>query len=473
MLVQVTLENILSFKEETTFSLVGVNSDPDHFHHLAVNQAGKGRSLLPISAIYGANASGKSNLIKAIDFAKDLIIDGTRGIQTIPVSPFKLSKSNQKPSKFQFIFTYQGNLYSYGFKLNKNQIFEEWLYGTPQGKKREVLYFERITNENKITEVKYGATLKGKNPKYKQFLDFIAQGTRPNQLFLTEALDRNVETVKPVLDWFRNVLTIIPAESSYQGLELGILSSQEFTNFLRDFLKFADTGIDSIGTEEVEFNFDSILPDIPENMREEILQEMIKVNENSVSMIESHLGKRYLLIKREEGQLSLIQLRTQHRDDQDVLVDFSMEEESEGTQRLINLIPILFILQENPEKVIFLDELDRRLHPLLSRRFVEMALQCRISHSQSQLIFTTHDTNLLDLELLRKDEIWFVEKNQQGASHLYSLAEFKINPDVKIEKGYFNGRFGAIPFFGDLRNLGWLNCQPDLAEKTQINHEKD
>ncbi|HBW57798.1 MAG TPA: hypothetical protein DEF27_08340, partial [Oscillatoriales bacterium UBA8482] len=370
MLVQVTLENVLSFKEETTFSMVGVNSDLNHFNHLAVNQAGKGRSLLPISAIYGANASGKSNLIKAINFAKDLIVDGTRGIQAIPISAFKLSDAHKKPSKFQFIFTYQENLYSYGFKLNRNQIFEEWLYVTPKGKKREVLGFERITNENKITDVKYGVTLKGKNPKYKQFLDFIAQGTRPNQLFLTEALDRNVQTIKPVIDWFRNVLTIIPAESSYQGLELGILSSQEFTNFLRDFLKFADTGIDSIGTEEIEFNFDSILPDIPENMREEILQEMIKSGENSVSMIESHLGKRYLLIKTEAGQLSLIQLRTQHRDDQGVLIDFFMEEESEGTQRLINLIPILFILQENPEKVIFLDELDRRLHPLLSRKFV-------------------------------------------------------------------------------------------------------
>jgi len=451
MLVQVTLENVLSFKEETTFSMVGVNSDPDHFNHLAINQAGKGRSLLPISAIYGANASGKSNLIKAIDFAKDLIIDGTRGIQAIPVSPFKLSESNQKPSKFQFIFTYQGNLYSYGFKLNRTQIFEEWLYVTPPRKKREVLYFQRITNENKITEVKYGVTLKGKNPKYKQFLDFIAQGTRPNQLFLTEALDRNVQAIKPVIDWFRKVLTIIRAESSYRGLELGILSSQEFTNFLRDFLKFADTGIDSIGTQEIDLDLNHILQSIPEKEKKEIFQ-IIEEHENFATIIENNIGERYLLKKGSEGQLSLIQIITQHRNDQGVLVDFSIEEESEGTQRLMNLIPALFILQQNPEKVIFLDELDRRLHPLLSRRFVEMALQCRISNSQSQLIFTTHDTNLLDLELLRKDEIWFVEKNQQGASHLYSLAEFKINPDVKIEKGYFNGRFGAIPFFGDIRN---------------------
>ncbi|WP_254173029.1 AAA family ATPase [Planktothrix pseudagardhii] len=472
MLVQVTLENVLSFKEETTFSMVGVNSDLNHVHHLAVEQAGKGRSLLPISAIYGANAAGKSNLIKAIDFAKDLIVNGTRGVQTIPVSPFKLSDSNKKPSKFQFIFTYQGSLYSYGFKLNKTQIFEEWLYVTPKDKKREVLFFERLTNENKITEVEYGLSLKGRNSKYKQFLDFIAQGTRPNQLFLTEALDRNVETVKPVIDWFKNVLTIIPAESSYQGLELGILSSQEFTDFLRDFLKFADTGIDSIGTQKLDLDFNNLFQKISEEERKEIFK-IIEDNENLVTIIENNIGERYLFNKGADGQLNLIKIITQHRDDQGVLVDFLMEEESEGTQRLINLIPALFMLQQNPEKVIFLDELDRRLHPLLSRRFVEMALHCRNPNSQSQLIFTTHDTNLLDLELLRKDEIWFVEKNQQGESHLYSLAEFKISPDLKIEKGYFNGRFGAIPFFGDIRNLGWLKCETEESEKTAINHGKD
>lgn len=472
MLVQVTLENVLSFKEETTFSMVGVNSDLNHVHHLAVEQAGKGRSLLPISAIYGANAAGKSNLIKAIDFAKDLIVNGTRGVQTIPVSPFKLSDSNKKPSKFQFIFTYQGSLYSYGFKLNKTQIFEEWLYVTPKDKKREVLFFERLTNENKITEVEYGLSLKGRNSKYKQFLDFIAQGTRPNQLFLTEALDRNVETVKPVIDWFKNVLTIIPAESSYQGLELGILSSQEFTDFLRDFLKFADTGIDSIGTQKLDLDFNNLFQKISEEERKEIFK-IIEDNENLVTIIENNIGERYLFNKGADGQLNLIKIITQHRDDQGVLVDFSMEEESEGTQRLINLIPALFMLQQNPEKVIFLDELDRRLHPLLSRRFVEMALQCKNPNSQSQLIFTTHDTNLLDLELLRKDEIWFVEKNQQGESHLYSLVEFKISPDLKIEKGYFNGRFGAIPFLGDIRNLGWLKCETEESEKTAINHGKD
>jgi AAA15 family ATPase/GTPase len=138
-----------------------------------------------------------------------------------------------------------------------------------------------------------------------------------------------------------------------------------------------------------------------------------------------------------------------------------MEEESEGTQRLIHLVPSLFILKQDSEIVVFLDELDRRLHPLLSRYFVETAINCRAKGNQ--LVFTTHDTNLLDLDLLRRDEIWFIEKDSQGASSCYSLAEFKIRPDLKIEKGYLNARFGAIPFLGDIQNLGWVDRNSELS----------
>ncbi len=464
MLVQFTIENFLSFREAKTFSMLGVNNDLNHLEHLGVNLAGKGKSLLPVAGIYGANAAGKSNLIKAIDFAKDLIVEGTRSGQSIPVSPFKLGDYSQKPSQFEFIFTYQNTLYSYGFKLNSSQILEEWLYGTPPEKKREILYFERTTSEQKETIVEYGATLRGRGENNKQFLDFISKGTRSNQLFLTEAVERNVNLLIPIFDWFKKVLTIIPAESDYTDLEIGILGSIEFTTFLSDFLKFAGTGIDSIGLDEVTLDFDSHFPEMPKSMREKLNQQLAEAGANSVVMIENSLRKkRYLLMKGEQEKINLMQIKTKHRHENGQLVDFSIDEESEGTQRLINLIPVLFVLRKNPEKVILLDELDRRLHPLLSRQFLEFFLQCKTENSRSQLIFTTHDSNLLDLDILRRDEIWFVEKNQQGVSHLYSLAEFKIRPDLKIEKGYLNGRFGAIPFFGDIHSLGWVDCQAEPA----------
>jgi len=465
MLIQLTIQNFLSFRDEVTFSMVGVNSDQQHIDHLAEDAAGKGRSILPIGAIYGANAAGKSNLIEAISFAKNLVVQGTRSIQTIPVSPFKLGDYSKQPSKFEFIFTHQGDQYSYGFTLNREQIFEEWLYGIPEGKKQEVMYFERVTSSKKETTVEYGLKLKGRSKKHQQFLDFIAQGTRPNQLFLTESLERNVTALQHIFDWFLKVLTIIPAEADYTPLEISILSDESFTDFLSEFLKFAGTGIDSIVTEKVEWDFERHLPTMPKVLRDNLLQEMNKAEKNSMAMIENSEGTRFLLFKDDRSQLILIQLRTRHRSEDGEFIDFSIEEESEGTQRLINLIPALFILKQEEEKVIFLDELDRRLHPLLSRNFVQVAINCR--DKKNQLIFTTHDTNLLDLDLLRRDEIWFVEKSEQGVSNLYSLAEFKMKPDLKIEKGYLNGRFGAIPFFGNPQSLGWLNCETDLSVITK------
>jgi uncharacterized protein len=460
MLIQLTIRNFLSFRDEVTFSLLATSSDQQHANHLAKKPGGV--SVLPLAAIYGANAAGKSNLIKALVFAKKLIIQGTRSNSNIPIPSFKLGESSQQSSQFEFIFTYQSNQYSYGFELNKEQIIQEWLYGIPTGRVREKTYFERTTSEQKETSVEFGTLLKPKIKKHQAFLEFIAEGTRPNQLFLTEAIDRNVKELIPVFDWFRKVLTIIPAESDYKGLELGILSDKSFTQFLSTFLKVSGTGIDSIATESVEFNPDKHLMEIPKQVKEDFVQELAEVDKESIAMIETPHGGRSLLYKDGTDQVSLIKLKTRHRDSTGKLVEFSIEEESDGTQRIINLIPALFALKTEAGKVIFVDELDRRLHTLLSRFFLAEALEC-IMHSENQIIFTTHDTNLLDLDLLRRDEIWFIEKDKQGSSNLYSLAEFKVRPDLKIDKGYLNGRFGAIPFFGDPQLLGWNNCKDNKS----------
>jgi uncharacterized protein len=463
MLIQFTVENFLSFRDRSTFSMVGVNGDRQHPEHLAENEAGKDRPVLPIAAIYGANGAGKSNLIQAVSFAKDLIVEGTRSSQSISVPTFKLGDCGQKPSKFEFIFTVRGAQYSYGFKITKEQILQEWLYGIPAGKKKEVMYFERITSEDKKTTLEYGTSLIGRSQRKKQFLDFIAQGTRYNQLFLTESIDRNVEDLIPVFDWFRKTLTIIPAEARYRGLAMMVAGDKSFTDFLSGFLQIAGVGIDSIGVDQVELDFNRHFPGMPETIKNNLLQEFAEADLDSVTMLNLP-EKNLLLLKDQAGELFVLQLKTIHRSAGGQLVDFSMDEESEGTQRLINLIPALFILKASNEKVIFIDELDRRLHPLLSRCFIQSALGCR--SQKNQMIFTTHDTNVLDLDLLRRDEIWFVEKNEAGSSSIFSLAEFKIRPDLKLEKGYLSGRFGAIPFFGDPEKLGWIGCEDDLPMET-------
>ncbi len=405
-----------------------------HRNHIIKNARGKKLSLLRAAALYGANASGKSNLIKAIAFAKNLIVNGTKSGQTIGVIPFKLSQETlNRPSRFEFIFKQTGVIYSYGFKLDSTKIHEEWLFATQQDK--EELCFKRKTSAKEKVSVQFGDFLIDKNTNGKQFLEFVAQSTRPNQLFLTEAADKNVKEINPVFDWFNTVLMILYADSENWTLERDIRSNENLISFIADFLHFADTGIEKLSTEEVPHEID-ITPVLHLD-REGFTAWILNSLKNS-----SKLEKR-------GGRQIKIALKTHHRSENGIAAEFDLEEESEGTQRLIHLLPSLFELQNN-EKVIFIDELDRRLHPLLSRMFVESALAGK---KKSQMIFTTHDTNLLDLDLLRRDEIWFVEKDKSGATRLYSLAEFKLRPDLPIQKGYLQGRFGAIPFIGDVSRL--------------------
>jgi AAA15 family ATPase/GTPase len=168
------------------------------------------------------------------------------------------------------------------------------------------------------------------------------------------------------------------------------------------------------------------------------------------------------------GEPLLVSLLPLHRAAGGHSVKFEMWEESEGTQRLIHLLSFLFALKKGPEQVFVVDELDRRLHPLLSRLLIQTILAAEDRGRHNQIIFTTHDTNLLDLDLLRRDEIWFAEKDAGGASHLYSLAEFRTRADLKIEKGYLNGRFGAIPFIGDVHRLDEAAPEDGAAREQEL-----
>lgn len=464
MLVQFSVGNFLSFKDETTFSMVADGGDQQHPDHVLPGGSGKSVALLRAAAIYGANGSGKSNLVKALQFARNRVVRGSRPDQTIPVVPFRLGRADQKRlSTFEFLIKHDGVLYSYGFRLNSSRVAEEWLFATP--KLQEVRFFARKTDEKGQTTVEFGTQFSGKGAKQKQFLEFVAQGTRPNQLFLTEAADRNIKVAKPVSEWFRDVLVIIPAESRHQGLEFRAHRNASFTEYLTGFLRHAGTGIDGISTKEVALDFDRDLPDMPEEMREKVKEDIATLNQDKFYVVDYPNGARMILTRADDGQPKRLLLRTRHKAEDGREVHFPIEDESEGTQRLVHLVPTLVSMNEEPEKVVVLDELDRRLHPLLCRRFLEAALQSGGPQNKSQLIFTTHDTNLLDLELLRRDEIWFVEKDAGGASKMYSLAEFKIRPDLKIQKGYLNGRFGAIPFFGDISRLGWTEEAPKETEE--------
>ena len=449
MLVQFSVENFLSFDEEQVFSMLAASGD-QHPAHLVSDLPHKGESLLRVAALYGANGAGKSNLVQAMQFARTLVVQGTRGSQAISVRPFKLGQDTARPSKFEFIFIAQGVLYHYGFRLDTTRILEEWLFATPGS--REQSYFQRSGFAGGAEDFEFGTALAGRTKKKKQFLEFVAQGTRPNQLFLTEALERNVAELTPVVEWFQKSLLILSPEMSATHLEMSMHQDERMTAFTEALLRMTGTGVESLRTQESPFDLDALPPAMLGAVRNQ-LETQLAASEAVVLSLYGPQEESVTLKRGSRGEVVQVRLAMHHRGKQGQRVEFSMEEESDGTQRLANLAPALFMLKQNPEQVLVVDELDRRLHPFLSRFFVLAALAGDEDQRNSTLIFTTHDSNLLDLDLLRRDEIWFVEKDNGGASHLYSLAEFKTRPDLKIEKGYLNGRFGAVPPLKDVREL--------------------
>jgi len=465
MLIQFTVENYLSFNEPVTFSMLASAADKQHLDHLQTYRFRKGKSLLPAASIYGANGSGKSNLVKAIRFAQHLILNGTRTGHSIPVSLFRLGSSDDKTSSFEFMFLYQDVEYSYGFKVSAERIVEEYLFG--RQRRDEIRYFEREVSGDGKSIFRFGPGMGVKSTKSRtgQFLSFVADGTRPNQLFLSEAADRNVTALAPVLEWFRNVLLIIDAESQARDVERMVHTDADFNALLCSLLQTAGTGIAAIATREEPFDLDAAFPGAPAEVKNQLRADLQDTANNGAIIRTGNEGRQSIALR--NGELVEIRMLPQHIAANGQLVSFELKDESDGTQRLIHLAPALITASRQP-CVLIVDELDRRLHPLLSRLLISQTVASLATAGNSQLIFTTHDTNLLDLSLLRRDEIWFIEKDKAGASHLCSLVEYDIRPDLKVARGYLNGRFGAVPFTGSIPDLAWKAQSSKVADDAGV-----
>ncbi|MEX2363826.1 MAG: AAA family ATPase, partial [Balneolaceae bacterium] len=397
MLYQFIVENFKTFRDETVLNLASA-SYSEHPNHVCEGIL-KNTSFLKTSAIYGANASGKTNLIKAIDFARQTITEGTTGEMLIPVSPFRLSeKCRRSPSRFEFIYEAENRIFYYGFVLFSDKIVEEWLIDKTGGK--EEIIFERSSSAGK-TKVKAGKKF-FKSKADKQLVNFIARTTRVNQLFLKEAFEKNVDPIKPAYRWFDESLQIIPAIAVYRMLEIRTKSDESFSNYLGRILNDVGTGIDSIKAVSLDMDYDKYLPDLSTKQQETITQHIRK--SGGAVTIDDGYGNKYIIHFDSKKGPQLLQLKAMHKDEDGELVAFDLKEESEGTRRFLNLLPILYDTQSE-DRVYIVDELDRRLHPHLVRAFLELFLNNK--ESRSQIIFTTHNVNLLDQDLLRLYElIW-------------------------------------------------------------------
>jgi hypothetical protein len=418
-----------------------------HAHHTVKLDKPRDTRILKSGVIYGANAAGKSNLVKAIDYARWMVIRGNRPKESIPVYPYRFSpECRSKPSTFSFEFSTGDSSYIYGFSLDSQQIHEEWLYEIRAT--TEQMLFERETSEDGETTVEFNLSL---NAEDTQFVEFTARGTRANQLFLTETIERNITYFEHIDNWFRHALVIVHPDSKRRSFLIQFMMESDFQSRFKKLLKQFDTGISDLRLEKIDFNN---LP-VPDEIASEIRNDMLNEGESDDSALSTLEGDglRYLL-SLDGNKIIAQKIMTGHgiqtEEGNEDTVYLEVFEESDGTQRLFDILPGLMDLLDG-EKVFIIDELDRSLHPHLTRNI--LALFLAATDNKSQLIVTTHDATLLDLDLLRRDEIWFVEKKGSGASDIYSLEEYAPRHDTDIRKGYLLGRYGAIPFINTHRLL--------------------
>lgn len=428
MLIRFKVANFLSFKDETEFSMVA-GKERIHTNHVIKGKRNE-PNLLRAALLYGANAAGKSNFVKAIDFARRQILrTNVRRFSDFPfnLNYFKLNDSLVKePSSFVFEFISNSKIYEYGFKIFNDFVQEEWLKDLSKDK----LLFKRKTSNKEKTTFEKNQFLDKQEDK--QFLEFVEKSLIPTQLFLTHCIENNVEWFRDAFDWFENSLTVIFPNTVDEGLEERLNASKEFKDFFTSFMQKAGTGISDVMVSPMKRrNFFNRIKQWSLFAKEEIIEE--EEFETVLRMYLSHEGQR-----------------------SDKITFFTKHDESDGTQRLFDLIlPFYELMKGKKQKVFVIDELERSLHANMTFMLMRSYLENCHEHN-NQMIATTHQTHLLDLDVLRRDEIWFAEKNNEGATELYSLYEFNPRYDKKIEKEYLTGRFGAIPFLGNLEFKGQL-----------------
>ncbi len=447
MLIRFSASNFLSFDKEIELSMIPGRTRK-HSDHIVKEPTWNGIDLLRLALVFGANASGKSNLVKAMDFARDLIVQGTEPKQSIPVECHKLNKAcTQSPSKFEFEFKHKDNYYLYGFELDTDIIYAEWLFKT-NSRTHKAIYERRTSKSGEVSIDFAESKHTGKNDD-RDFLGFVAKGTRPNQLFLAESIQRNVKQFQDVYSWFYDVLNIVFPESKYVGHYIFPSTNNEISSSIAEYLKQFDSGISDIAFKPA--NFERDLSDMPDRIRKDILSNL---KPGMSATIHTPQRQQFILRKAKDQKINMFRIMTKHKvkdTNEDVLFDLGYE--SDGTLRVFDLIPALIEMSET-DTVFVIDELNRSLHPNLSRIILQQFLAVNPKHN-SQMIATTHESSLLDLNILRRDEIWFTEKDDRGATKLYSLEEFAPRYDKDIRKGYLLGRFGSIPALGKItsRNI--------------------
>lgn len=449
MFIGFSVSNFLSFKTTQTMSMIA-SKVARHKQHILM---GNGKKVLKTGLIYGANAGGKSNFIKAIDFSRDIILEGLEQVD-LNKKYFRIDTSNYKvPGVFEYrLMTQSGKEYSYGIAISyaEKEIISEWLIRIEKNGS-ETFVFNRDINEDgeNITESEIKYENREEAIRWQVYLEDFGKNISDSlkkKTILSDIAERSGKQVgifKEILDvynWFQSIIILFPT-SQYSGLNQ-MIEKENVRQFFSKMMQYFDTGIMSVESKQGPMDFDKIFEGIPAEYAEKL---KIKIsnditNESVLCKVNNQI---YSLKKDDDGNIITTKMMQNHGNGQDL---FEYADESDGTKRLFDLIPLFY--EHNGNRVIFIDEIDRSLHTNLTRRFLELFYKLT-ERDNSQLIATTHDSNLLDLDLIRQDEIWFVERVKDQSSRMYSLNRYKERYDKRVDKEYLLGRYEAVPVFNE------------------------
>lgn len=409
MLIDFRVRNFRSFKEESVLSLVASNDMDLRDANTVATQVPALPNLVRAAGIYGPNAGGKSNLVRALLLMRGVVTESATLIQPgqlFNVQPFRLGATSVKePTMFEATVLIEGVRYQYGFEFTPERITAEWLLVYHRNKPQT--WFERkfVGGAEKIEP---GTYLTGTKRVWQD-------ATRPNALFLSTAVQLNSTQLQPLFAWFAESLNVL--------LDGGLLPFDYSATCLQEplrktaitsFLQSADIGISSISAEK---------------------------KKGFAQTFQLDLATGSSNVHRVEQEMLIPQFT--HQGEISAIFDF-FADESQGTQKLFSLAgPLLDIIENG--RVLVIDELDRSLHPLLVRQIVKTFQDPELNQRGAQLVFTTHDTSLLEGRLLRRDQIWLTEKLKDQSSQLVPLTEFSPRKGEALERGYLSGRYGGVP----------------------------
>ena len=410
MLEEFLVENYRSMKNEQILSLAASNrkdKEDSNILQYNANYTGKVNRVLPTAALYGPNASGKSTLLNALQTMRRIIVRQAPDDSTeLPIVPFLLDDNRSKSTTFQVILIIDNIRYQYGFCASRSKVEQEWLYAWPKGRLQVWLDRDETQNAWKI-----GDQITGSKETWRK-------ATRKNALFLSTAIMLNSKSVRPIYNWFSRRLKILEG-----GIRNPIYTNRRLedgdTELVLEFLQNADLAVNDVRLETI---------DLERNVTSENLSSDEDSNERD-RIINRRYKKPWLSHITKEGDS----------------VEFELRDESGGTRALYGWAGT-WIESLTSGETLIVDELDTHLHPHVARFLIELFHNPEINRNYAQLIFTTHNTSLLNRKIFRRDQIWFCDRNQRGESILFPFSNFKTRNDLmNWESSYLNGRFGGIP----------------------------